>query len=130
MKNNRLAKLGQVKVRKNHAKIQWNVPNDDSNNNSKFDDMKKNNNDDDDDDENDENNTLDSADELIPKSFKKLISKGKDITVGCAKTTSADIASTSDDDDDDDIAKILFENVDEEWWSMVSSIVNSINAIK
>ncbi|XP_057319526.1 protein PFC0760c-like [Microplitis mediator] len=117
VKNGVLDKLGEIKVKKNEAIIDW-VDDHDSNNNS------------DDDDDN-----------IIPESLKNVLSSGNDRTNDCAtsvknfKTRNGNknnhknqkiVNNNNDDDDDDDddeISRVLYaDDEDYEFWTVVAVV--------
>ncbi|XP_053594610.1 protein PFC0760c [Microplitis demolitor] len=120
VKNGVLDKLGEIKVKKNEAVVDW------------ADDHDSNNNSDDDDDD----------DSIIPESLKNVLSSGNDRTNDCAtsvknfktrngnknnhknhKINNNNNDDDDDDDDDDEISRVLYaDDEDYEFWTVVAVV--------
>lgn len=101
-----LQTIGTIVVSKNKVKLHWGDDDDNDGDNDEEDD------DNDDDKEDDE--------DVMPKAFKKLISKEKGTKTGCA-TTPKEIKMLHE--DDEETAQVLVSEIDNtEWWTMVSHL--------
>ncbi|XP_043585946.1 uncharacterized protein LOC122569254 [Bombus pyrosoma] len=104
-----LQTIGTIVVSKNKVKLHWG--DDDDNDGDKDDDDEK---DDDKDDDNEDD------EDVMPKAFKKLISKEKGMKTGCA-TTPKEIKMLHE--SDDETAQVLVSEIDNtEWWTMVGTV--------
>lgn len=104
-----LQTIGSIVVGKNKVKLHWG--DDDDNDGDKDDDDEK---DDDKDDDNEDD------EDVMPKAFRKLISKEKGTKTGCA-TTPKEIKMLHE--NDDETAQVLVSEIDNtEWWTMVSHL--------
>ncbi|XP_033213488.1 uncharacterized protein LOC117170669 isoform X2 [Belonocnema kinseyi] len=110
--NSKLAILGKIKVVNNKATIHWR--------NSKT-DIDDNNND-------DSSENYDDNFEIIPSTFKTLISKAMETRSGCAISTKNNENTFTD--GEDEAARVFVSETDEiEWWTMVmtgSGVVGSM----
>ncbi|XP_034952292.1 uncharacterized protein [Chelonus insularis] len=85
-------KLGEIKVKKNDARIYW------------------------DDEEEEEDEGL-HGDNLIPEIFRTLLLDTQEKTTGCATSV-----KFQDNDDDDDVSKVAFDIDDHEFWTVVGVV--------
>lgn len=100
-KGSKLDNLGNVIVKKNEVKVQWEEDNDDDDKNDD-----NNNNDDDEDDDG------------IPDVFEKIISEEKGTPVGCATKE----MKMLHEHEHDSTHVLVTEMDDNEWWTMVGTV--------